>query len=503
MSLESTLLSASSGLASIQQRLAVVSQNVANAGTPGYAKEVTDTSARAAGGQGMGVASGPARRQLDVALQAASWAQDGVTTGSSLRSDVLAQVDAAQGIVGSGTSIADYTGALRDSFSALSGDPSSSTLQQNAVLAAGNLARSVRGTATAIGQQRQAVQDGLVADATAANTALGAVGKLSDQIISLRSQGVSSADLENQRDVQLGTLASLVSLKVLPQPNGDVTVATSNGLVLPTHAGKGPFAIEAAQVDTADAVVPALTLGGSPVDGASLGGRLGAGMTLRDTELPGMLAGLDEFSHTVADRFDAQGLTLFTAGGTGIPAASTTGTAQAGHVGLAAALSVNPAVVANNSLVRDGTHAVAGSATGASAFTPNVAGMASFGTLVTRVLNNTFGAEVQPGVSQTAPTTTGLGPNGAFQLGYAVPATLQGFASSMLSHGASMASDAADQAGQAKQTSTAFGTRISAGGVQVDQELTTMVQLQSAYAANAKVLTVVQQAWDRLLAAMT
>jgi flagellar hook-associated protein 1 FlgK len=61
MSLESTLLSASSGLASIQQRLAVVSQNVANAGTPGYAKEVTDTSARAAGGQGMGVASGPAR----------------------------------------------------------------------------------------------------------------------------------------------------------------------------------------------------------------------------------------------------------------------------------------------------------------------------------------------------------------------------------------------------------------------------------------------------------
>ena len=101
-----------------------------------------------------------------------------------------------------------------------------------------------------------------------------------------------------------------------------------------------------------------------------VGGRIGADITLRDTTLPTDQAELDEFAYGVSSRFAGQGLNLFTdpagqrAVGGGTPA-------QAGYVGFAATIQVNPAVTADPSLVRDGTNAIANSPTGAAAFTPN------------------------------------------------------------------------------------------------------------------------------------
>ena len=55
MSITGALSIANSGLANVQAQFAVVSQNVANAGTPSYATETTTQQALSAGGQGMGV----------------------------------------------------------------------------------------------------------------------------------------------------------------------------------------------------------------------------------------------------------------------------------------------------------------------------------------------------------------------------------------------------------------------------------------------------------------
>ena len=61
MSLESILGTASSGLANVNRQLSVVSQNVANASTPGYAREVAANITLTAGGDGFGVQTGPRR----------------------------------------------------------------------------------------------------------------------------------------------------------------------------------------------------------------------------------------------------------------------------------------------------------------------------------------------------------------------------------------------------------------------------------------------------------
>ncbi len=138
--------------------------------------------------------------------------------------------------------------------------------------------------------------------------------------------------------------------------------------------------------------------------------QLGANIALRDTTLPTYQAQLDEFSETLASQFAAQGLNLFTDASGNVPTGGGT-PAQAGYVGFSADIQVNPAVQTDPALVPTAPTAIAGSPTGATAFTPNPTdGPAGFTTLITRVLDNTFGADVQPGVAATVANVTGLGP---------------------------------------------------------------------------------------------
>lgn len=69
MTLDGALASAASGLDSITKRLALISQNVANAGTPDYVRQSVAVTSAAAGDQAFGVRTGVATRAMDEHLQ--------------------------------------------------------------------------------------------------------------------------------------------------------------------------------------------------------------------------------------------------------------------------------------------------------------------------------------------------------------------------------------------------------------------------------------------------
>ena len=144
MSLNSILSTASSGLASINAQLGVVSQNVANASTPGYAREVVGLTDLTAGGVGYGVVTGPATQEVDTALTAALTEQNAAVAGAQIRSTALANVDTAQGTTGAGNDLSSRVGALQDAFTTLAADPSNQAQQANLVTAAGKLAGASR-----------------------------------------------------------------------------------------------------------------------------------------------------------------------------------------------------------------------------------------------------------------------------------------------------------------------------------------------------------------------
>ena len=92
MSLDSILGIAGSGLAATSQQLALVSHNVANAGTAGYAEETSANADITSGGVGYGVRSGPATAAADAALQSVLNAQGGAVAGQQVLSTALTAV---------------------------------------------------------------------------------------------------------------------------------------------------------------------------------------------------------------------------------------------------------------------------------------------------------------------------------------------------------------------------------------------------------------------------
>jgi flagellar hook-associated protein 1 FlgK len=497
MSLNAALLNASSGLNSINSAIAVLSQNVANVSTPGYSREISVQVSATAGGVGMGVVTRPTIRDVNAQMQARSLQQNATVSGLQLRQQALQQIDAVQGTPGGGSDLASLVGALGDAFSTLQNDPSNPTQQSAVVTAAQTLTGQINALSAAYQTGRQNAQDGLVSGVATLNDTLASIGSLSDQIVAARANGVSTADLENQRDAAENTLSQLVSVSFANQPDGDVQAFTSSGLNLPTHFTTPPFAAASATIGAGASYpgngVPAVTLGGTDVTGQLTGGQLGAQITLRDTTLPTDQAELDEFSQSLSSRFAAQGLTLFTQPDGTLPAGGGS-PAQSGYVGYAATITVNPAVARTPSLVRDGTQNVTGSASGASAFTVNPSGgPAGFTDTITRVLNYALGSEAQAGVAQPAPAVSGLGADGTLAAPFAAPADLAGFATDLVSAQArDSATTTTDLTSAQAVRSTLQSTLSSATGVNIDTEMSNMVALQNAYGANAKIIATLQ-----------
>lgn len=504
MSLDGVMSVAVGGLANINHKLRVVSQNVANASTPDYAREVTTDYSISASGQGMGVRRGPVERAIDKQLQVSLFTQNATVARLEVRQTHLQRIDAVQGTPGQGQDLASLVGKLTDSFSKLAGDASNPTQLSATVATAATLARQLNDLTDAVTTERQNAQHGIVTDVNTLNTALSRVGTLSNRIVELRAIGQNTADLENQRDATRNAISRLLDVRSLEVESGDMILMTPSGLRLPTRATSGPFSTDDGNPGPTTyhpgGGLPGIILDGHDVTAQLQGGAMGARIELRDATLPTFQAGLDEFAQTLSTRMEAQGLRLFTDASGNVPV-PTGPLAQDGYVGYAGAIRVNPAVVSNPGLLRDGTHAVAGSASGPTAFTPNPSGgPAGFSTMITRVLDYALGADARPGVAHPSAQTAGLGPTGTLDVGFAAPADIPSFASTLVSAQSQASSDATAYLSDETAVQSALKDRMSSiSGVSMDAEMASMVQLQSLYAAHARLISVVQTMWTQTL----
>ncbi len=177
---------------------------------------------------------------------------------------------------------------------------------------------------------------------------------------------------------------------------------------------------------------------------------------------------------------------------------------QQSYVGFAAQIGVNPAVAATPNLVRDGTHDVAGVPGGASPFTTNpLGGPAGFATLINRVLGFSLGAQVASGSPQPSAATSGLGPDGILSAPYSAPPTLADQATALAAAQAGVSAAASGQLNLEQTVQTTLTSKLAAvSGVNMDNEMSMMIQLQNAYGANARIITTVQTLFNQLLDAV-
>jgi flagellar hook-associated protein 1 len=471
MSINSALSIAVGGLANINAQFALISQNVANAATPGYSVEIGSQKSLTADGQGLGVQTGPARLQIDEALRSSMIQQNAVVSDGQTTQAALAAIDSVLGTPGAGSDLGSMLGKLQDGFSALLTDPSSATQQRSVVTSATNLTQGINALSDVFTAQRQAAQNDVVSAVGTLNGTLATIGQLSDRIIALKPSNMSVADLENQRNQAVNTLSSLIDIKTIEQPNGDLSIFTGSGLTLPTRGGgESPFTAPNATTLPGSSYpnggIAGITLGRVDVTRQLVGGRIGADLRLRDNTLPTAQTALDQFSYTLTSRFAAQGLDMFTDAAGNVPP-NVAAQDPAGYTGYASTIQVSAAIVGNPSFVRDGSTAVPG-------FTPNPnGGPAGFTTLIQNVLNTTFGSQSGGSLSYIA---TGL-------------------ITALAQQSASVTSNL--EADQALQTSL-NGKLSASSGVNMDTEMSLMLSLQNAYAANAKVITAAQSMFNTL-----
>jgi flagellar hook-associated protein 1 FlgK len=226
------------------------------------------------------------------------------------------------------------------------------------------------------------------------------------------------------------------------------------------------------------------------------GGRIGEALQLRDKTLPLMQAELDLTAATLAHRLDEQGLRLFTDAG-GAPPDPTVAGYGGAVIGFAGRIAVNPAVAAAPRLLRDGTQAAAG-------FVPNPAGGPSgFTPLLDAVLQRSFGDGPAAGVNHAGIPAGGLGPGGNLASNFSPPLRITDYAMAASAAQSGAAAAAETRMSDAAQTRTQLDALVQKReGVDVDAQMASLVQLQNAYAANARVMSTAQSMWDALLGMM-
>jgi hypothetical protein len=123
VNIDGALSIATGSLANINRQMTVISQNVANASTPGYSVEVSTQQSVTADGEGMGVRAGPAIRTIDIAMQAEVFSQNATVSGLQTRQSALQAIDSVLGTPGEGGDLASQLGYLQDQFSTLLNNP--------------------------------------------------------------------------------------------------------------------------------------------------------------------------------------------------------------------------------------------------------------------------------------------------------------------------------------------------------------------------------------------
>jgi len=335
MSLSNILNTARSGLAASQASMQVVSNNVANAGTAGYARERVATTSGSISGRVSGVMVGEASRVADKFLESAVYTRASDAGWSEAAASYLGRLESLLGTTGSATSLSARLNALTASATQLTGLPmSAATIATftNGVDDAVQLLGQLRGDASQL-QANADTEIGNTVDRS--NQLLAQIHDLNSQIAERRAAGQSFSGAENARTGALEELSSLMKVTAREQPDGRVTIDNGNGQVLldrrlrqlsyPMGAGASQAVYQSIDIRFAnpDGSIGAST--GDRIESSAVGGRLGALIDLRDNALPG-------FSRQVATVFAAMAETLNKASnlGTSVPAPEVLSGAQTG-----------------------------------------------------------------------------------------------------------------------------------------------------------------------------
>ena len=435
-----TLSIALSSLGVSQDEMATTSNNVANANTPGYSREVTDTAA------GDPISVGSVSFGTGVVLQKIESLRDPIleiqlnqATGQNNQlNTTLAQLQTLQTQFGSsssgiGADISNFFNSLQQ----LAPDPTNLELRQSVLTAAGNLATDFNSAANSLQSQRSNIDLNVVQSVSQVNALTAQIASVDRQISTLQNAGQNPSTLVDTQTSLIRQLSALVSVSVIPTDQG-ITVASSNGTAL--VSGSQNFALS---TELGTDGVQHVFSGAQDVTSSLTGGSLSGLIQVRDQEIPSLGSSLDQLAAGLANGLNTAnkaGFDLNGVAGTNLFVAP-----PVSGVGAAATLAVN---ITNPALV-------AASSDGTSGSNGNLATLSAVA---------------------TQPLANGQTP-------------INSYSSIVFKVGNDTSNTSADADSSALILQQLQDQRGSISGVSLDEEASNLIQFQTAYQAAARVVS--------------
>ncbi|HEX4303757.1 MAG TPA: flagellar hook-associated protein FlgK [Rhizomicrobium sp.] len=232
MSLNGIASAALSALQTNSTALRVVSNNVANLNTVGYARRVVNEQTLANGGALGGVTISDIQRVTDQFLDAEQLSAQSGSARYDTQATVFNQLNGILGQPGDSTSL---TARLTDISTALGQAalaPTASANQLGVLNSVQSLASTISGLSSQVSSLRDQVDQQVGTSITSINTLIKQVYDLNTQAKTAHISGDDSSAVLDQRDVALQNLAQLVGIRTIDQPDGRVSVMTEDGINL-------------------------------------------------------------------------------------------------------------------------------------------------------------------------------------------------------------------------------------------------------------------------------
>jgi flagellar hook-associated protein 1 FlgK len=484
MSLTASLNIALSGISTSSDQLAVVSRNVARANEEGATRKNANVSTIESGASRVSSIVRLANPQLLAAvLKSNSDAGTQQVIANALNQFDLTVNDPS--LEGSPSSL---IGKLNQALQVYAASPQDVTAANAAVSAAKELAQGLNTASLSVQQQRSLADQAMAASVNNINSLLSQFQSLNEEIVRGSGSGQDVTDTLDQRDLIVQKLSKEIGIRTVTEGNKSMQIYSDQGVTLFNGVPR-EVTFKATAFLGPNTNGNAVYADGIPIVGGSgtmisTSGQLAGYAAVRDTLGVTYQNQLDEVARGLVEAFaetDPAGGALPAALGLfswdGSPAMPTSG---AVNRGLASSIVVNSAVDpskgGNASLLRDG------GINGAS-YVYNTNSSSAYSNRIEAIIDNI-------NQSRTFDNAAGVANTGSIS-------AFAGASAGWLQSQRQTATDESSYNNILQQR--AMDALSKDTGVNIDEEMTNMLQFERAYQASARVMTTIDQMFQTLL----